>query len=65
MVGEEPFYTSETEDEIFKRLDSSGVAEAVTDAVGDAVADLVRVKEYFEAVLVLTCIKSTIGLCAG
>ena len=49
MVGEEPFYTSETEDEIFKRLDSSGVAEAVTDAVGDAVADLVRVKEYFEA----------------
>ena len=50
MVGEEPFYTSETEDEIFKRLDSSGVAEAVTDAVGDAVADLVRVKEYFEAV---------------
>ena len=50
MVGEEPIYTSETEDEIFKRLDSSGVAEAVTDAVGDAVADLVRVKEYFEAV---------------
>ena len=50
MVGEEPFYTSETEDEIFKKLDSSGVAEAVTDAVGDAVADLVRVKEYFEAV---------------
>lgn len=50
MVGEEPIYTSETEDEIFKKLDSSGVAEAVTDAVGDAVADLVRVKEYFEAV---------------
>lgn len=50
MVGEEPFYTSETEDEIFKKLDSSGVAEAVTDAVGDAVADLVRVGEDFEAV---------------
>lgn len=50
MVGEEPLYTSETEDEIFKKIDSSGVAEAVTDAVGDAVADLVRVGEDFEAV---------------